>query len=116
MMGIAEIRDINRRMTRKARRNKTEPFVPTEAHRAKFADGVLCGNIPFLADYVPKGWVKEPDEFFVDTSGFGRDDEPALSHRQFALRLALLPPGWGVAMTEQGQFQGYVAVYRPKEK
>jgi hypothetical protein len=119
MMGIAEIRDINRRMTNKARRNKTLPFVPTEAQRAEFANGNLQApgaRIPFLADYVPKGWVKDEDEFFVDMSGFGRDDEPALSQRQFALRLALLPPGYGIAMTEQGQFQGYVGVYHPKEK
>ena len=53
------------------------------------------------------------DTLFVDSSGLGSDDEPALSMRQFKARLQELLDEHGaldLAIEEQGQFQLYVAV------
>lgn len=46
-----------------------------------------------------------------DTSGVGEDDEPALSSRQLVEKLR---SGYGYALTELGQFQGYVQEYRKR--
>ena len=50
---------------------------------------------------------------FVDSSGFGADNEPALSIRQFKMRLVdNLQYGYGYGIYEQGQFQVYVQAYK----
>ena len=63
---------------------------------------------PFLGDYCPEGW-ELVDEFFCDSSGFGRDDEAALSGSQF---LEKCEAGYGYAITQAGQFQVYVGQFR----
>lgn len=73
-------------------------------------DGELpegSAGIPFIGDYRDPEWAVVPDHeaLFVDTSGFGNDSEPALSQSQF---LAKLEAGYGYALIEHGQFQGYV--------
>ena len=64
-------------------------------------------GIPFIGDYRDPEWAEVPDHeaLFVDISGFGRNNEPALSQEQF---LAKLEAGYGYALIEHGQFQGYV--------
>jgi hypothetical protein len=92
---------------------RAEPCVPTAVQRAVLATGKLEGiRIPSLGGYVPRGWKRTDDKpFFVDTSGFGGPDEPALDHSAFAKALAVLPEGVGIAIIEAGQFQCYVATY-----
>ncbi len=54
------------------------------------------------------------ETLFVDSSGFGADDEPALSMRQFKIRVHELFEEHGpllLAIEEQGQFQVHVAVW-----
>lgn len=116
MMSLAEINRANREATKQAVRNGKHPAVPTAEQRACFATGELSApgfKIPNLGCCIPEGWtLTDVDPFFVDTSGFGREGEPALTQRQFALKLAELPEGDGVGLTEAGQFQAHVAVYR----
>lgn len=112
MMGIETIREINRKATSAARRVKRQPWVPDADDRVKLASGRLVARFPFLADYVPPGWELKGTTRFVDTSGLGRDDAPALSQRQLALAIANDEPGLGYALIEHGQFQGYVASYK----
>jgi hypothetical protein len=61
----------------------------------------------------------EPVELFVDSSGFGSETEPALTRGQTVQRVAALleavkGTGWtlGAAISEAGQFQCYVRLYR----
>lgn len=116
MMGLAEIKRLNAEATERSTRRRAVPYVPTAAHRAELAKGNLSvTRIPFLGDYVPEGWEKKDDDRYVDISGFGSDNEPALSQRQFARSIADDPEDTGYALTEHGQFQGYVASYRKKE-
>lgn len=68
-------------------------------------EGVL--HCPNFGDYRPKGW-KLVETLFVDSSGWGGDDEPALSISSFIDKVR---DGFGYAVIEQGQFQVCVGVF-----
>ena len=77
-----------------------------------------CMPFPFLATYKPKGW-KKVEDLFCDASGFGSENEPALTIR--ALKAKMLeyldkPETYGYGILECGQFQCYVGVYKKVEK
>ena len=63
--------------------------------------------IPNLGTYIPEGWDKV-NEYFVDSSGFGTEGEPALTIEQFKSKLI---KGRGYAVIEAGQFQVYVGEF-----
>ena len=54
----------------------------------------------------------ETDRFFVDSSGWGQEDEPALTINQF---LKKIKAGKYYAIIEAGQFQVYVGEYILKD-
>ena len=59
------------------------------------------------------------DELFIDTSGFGARDEPALTLDQLLERLCKLLCEHGpikVGITETGQFQAYIGIWPAKRK
>lgn len=58
-------------------------------------------------DKTPDGFT-ETNEYFVDSSGFGSEDEPALTPDAF---LEKIKAGKYYAITGQGQFQVYVTEY-----
>ncbi len=66
---------------------------------------------PALGDYRPGGY-RLIDTLFVDSSGFGADDEWALSIPRFIawLRLHINSPYY-YAVIESGEFQVYVGVF-----
>ena len=65
--------------------------------------GVLTAikHIPNLGSYVPPGFELSEDTYFVDKSGFGRPDEPALTIEQFINQVV---PGY-YGIIEEGEFQ-----------
>jgi hypothetical protein len=65
-----------------------------------------CGKI-IGENNTPVGY-KVTDVYFVDNSGFGSENEPALTASQF---LAKVKSGKYYAITGQGQFQVYVTEY-----
>jgi len=67
----------------------------------------LLKQIPLLGDHIPKGWEIE-EELFCDASGFGQEDEPALTVRQFVNKL---DAAHGYGITDRGQFQLYIGVF-----
>jgi len=105
--------------------------------------GRMCRQVPFLGDYVHPDWqpfdtntlgLWKPRKgqvpalfgatysyawFFVDSSGFGGDNEPALSatELQRALRFLLLnhDASFGIGIREAGQFQVHIGLYVRKE-
>lgn len=118
MMSNAQIVQMSRDA---AMRAAEESKVPLMVWPEDLVDLSLIRGIPFLGDYVPRGWkrVGVPEGrcvykhdgvscWFVDSSGFGADDEPALSIEQF---LGCLEAGFGYAIVEAGQFQVHVAKY-----
>lgn len=98
MMSIEEIRRINSEKEAEARAIDQQPYVATKDNDK----GVI--NSPYIGDYIPSGW-KLINTHFVDNSGFGADDELALSFRQFLL---LVKKGHGYSISSAGQFQVYI--------
>jgi len=120
MMSLKDISGMSAQATKVAAKGKRKPYLvwPEDIER-----GLKPGAIPFLGDYVPKGWKRvtltevdtkhhgvdtEMNAYFVDTSGVGHQDEPALTIRAF---MARLKSGYGYAVVQAGEFQAYVGVY-----
>jgi hypothetical protein len=108
MMSVDTIRAMSRDAARKAAKDRKEPFIVEAEDIADWKVSLRGFPFPFIGTYVPKGW-KLVDTYFVDSSGMGSDNEPALSVRQF---IDKLEPGYGYAVTEAGQFQVYVGKYQ----
>ena len=112
MMDLATIREMNREAGEEARYEGREPYVFNGFDMKNLRDGDLypIRKIPRLGDYTPEGWEKI-DSLFVDASGFGREDEPALTAEQFASKVR---EGHGYGICEVGQFQLFVGEFLPK--
>ena len=90
-----------------------EPYVPENPE-----DFRTESNLPFpiITDMLLSDeWEETDQSWFVDSSGFGRAGEPALTMKQF--RKALLAyaqehPDHGYGLSDVGQFQVYVSAYR----
>lgn len=102
MFSLETIRSMNERAARKAKGKR--PFVLKSMEQLKRFPPF---PFPNFGDYRPEGWVLV-ETWFVDSSGFGEDDEPALSVRQFLNKLVV---GHGYAVIEAGQFQVYVGEF-----
>ncbi len=131
-------REMNRLADEAAARAKRENVKPKvfgtrlaePQHRELLAEAVR--GIPFMGRYAPANWEIVPrdelavpasmggrlkwlscdeDYVFVDMSGFGARDEPALTFGEFTDLVAANPLlGWAIA--EVGQFQAVVGAYR----
>lgn len=135
MMGLAEIRQANRKAANVARNHRYQPTTLTveEIAAAKRGDETAIRRMPFIGDYLPDGWQRvsltalgEEDgnrgillddnegfgSYFVDGSGFGLPSEPALTRAEFVYKLH---PNYGYAVTEVDQFQVKIGVFLKKE-
>ena len=86
-----------------------QPYMLESAESAKTLD-----SFPFPAMDIPEDW-EESEVFFVDSSGFGSDYEPALTIDQFRDHLfdhATENPNDGYIITDEGQFQVYITAVR----
>jgi len=108
MMSLNQIHELSDEAARKAKRHGLRPMVlwPTEADRLKLGGSM---PFPFIGNYRPKGW-KLVDTYFVDRTGLGSENEPALSRAAFRSKLKA---GMGYAVIEAGQFQVYVGEFEP---
>jgi hypothetical protein len=116
MWSLETLAYLNEQASKKARRQRKEPFVPTLDE----IDSYPPFPFPHLgSSFVPPGWEQVEDAlWFADSSGWGRDDEPALSVRQLKNELRHYikeNPGHGFGIVECGQFQCYVAAFRRVE-
>lgn len=110
MMSLETMREVSREKAAQAAAENRTPYIV----RAGDVDDWLAGHgwpLPFpeIGDYVPDGW-QHVRTLFCDHSGFGRDDEPALSIEQM---LRELKTDRGYAITEVGQFQLRLGEYKP---
>jgi hypothetical protein len=80
---------------------------------------------PFIGDYIPEGWEQardidgDPVTLFCDSSGFGSESEPALTVKQLIGKLREYKrsgDSYGFAITQVGQFQVYVGVFKPDSR
>ena len=104
MFDLDTIRAMNRKQATGARRANVEPYVIESESEV---DGFPPFPFPNIGDYRPKGW-KLVNKYFVDSSGFGSNDEPALTTEQFKRKLKV---GMGYAIIEEGQFQVYIGEF-----
>jgi len=107
MLSLEQIEAEAREAVKRAAKKNLTPFIVEKED----LDNMPPFPFPFLGDYVPKGW-KQTKEYFVDSSGFGKEGEPALSVSQFTDRLIV---GRGYAITQMGQFQVYVGEYTKED-
>jgi hypothetical protein len=112
MLDLATIHEMAAEAAQEAAQEGRVPY--------EYWDGEPIGppfHFPFLGDYVPDGWRKRDNDLFVDKSGWGAPDEPAMTVDALVAEIKRLlcaaPPDkrLGFAITEQGQFQLYVGVY-----
>jgi hypothetical protein len=113
MMDGASIRRMSQDAASKAAREHKTPYI-WEQDDFEEPERV---HFPFIGTYVPRGWVMV-NTYFVDSSGFGDEGEPALTREQFLKKLQV---GRGYAIIEAGQFQVYIGEFvqaprRPKAK
>ena len=98
MYSIETIIALNDEASVKADAEKLQPYVA----ECDGDEGVFkCPNFGY---YRTQGW-EEVGTYFVDNSGFGSDNEPALTPEQF---LKSVKEGRGYAVIESGQFQVHI--------
>jgi len=102
MYGIEEINHMNKKAEDRARKNRSKLFV------AQTNGDVNIRTAPYIGDYIPEGW-RQTETFFVDSSGMGGQNEPALTFNQL---IAEVKKGYGYALISVGQFQVYIAEFR----
>lgn len=102
MMGLSTIRAMNEERAREAREMRLQPMV---------YDGNpdTLRKIPNMGNYraTKYGW-RMVKTYFVDSSGFGSESEPALTFEQFVRQAKV---GRGYAIIEAGQFQVYIGEF-----
>ena len=129
MMDIETIVALNKEAGNKAKRHGIKPTTFDE----KTLDVEDLREIVNLGNYVPKGWkrldvnkyvmkwelpyshkILDKGGLFVDSSGFGRPDEPALTIEQLISLMAKLlsnKPSLGFGIVSEGQFQITIGVF-----
>ena len=93
MLGLSEIIKVNKKTGRQAKNAGRKPLL------AKVNGKIAM--IPDLGDYTPKGY-KLINSYFVYSSDFGVEGDPALTIEQF---LAKVVKGKYYGIGRQGQFQ-----------
>ena len=120
MMSPATIAAMSRAAVRRSRAAGLLPRV-VEEDDLRMTDEALLDHlrgIPFIGDRNPRGFhpLRDEDgqivELFCDSSGWGSEGEPALTTRGFLEKVREFGPGHAYAISEAGQFQVYVRVYR----
>ena len=97
-MDERQLRANNDAAYRKARNNHARPYIALEDGD----EGVF--KMPDLGCYKPDGW-ETSNKYFVDSSGFGAENEPALTIKHF---LTLVKKGRGYSIASAGQFQVHI--------
>jgi len=90
-----------------------EPHVPKDAEEVKGYDSFPFPNLG--SDYESEDW-EEWERWFVDSSGFGSEGEPAYTIDQFKrelVRYHAKNPDHGYGIVGEGQFQVWVAAFSP---
>lgn len=119
MMSLETMRSMNEERAKVAKSQNLVPYWVTSLQDIETLPGGSkhsSRNFPFpnIGSYEPDGYT-EIDELFVDSSGLGADDEPALTINQLNKRLVNLYNDHGefaAAITGAGQFQIYITIYK----
>lgn len=112
MMSAEVIRDFQRQAAKRASREGLHPYIVWPGDQARWLgeleQGKLSLPFPNLGSYRPKGWTPTGRTLFVDKSGMGGEDEPALTVEAFIKALSV---DKAYALIEEGQFQVVVGEF-----
>lgn len=114
MMSLESIKHESRESGRRAAKAGRFPYVPIHEDEIKTYPPF---PFPDLGEYRPAGW-KLVDTLFVDSTGMGADDEPALSVRQLINKLLEFQRSdktYGYGVIEAGPFQLYLGVFERRK-
>ncbi len=108
MMSYTEVERIAKDAAERAEKEGIEPLSVRGFNSE--SPNAFIRRIPFLGSYIPAGWVhpEELDDLFVDSSGMGNENEPALTVSQFAKKITEFQKSgenFGFGIAEAGQFQ-----------
>jgi hypothetical protein len=108
MLSPATIAELCRRQARIAARHKRVPLI-VEAEDQQSGDRLAhhLRGIPNIGSHRPPGWTLVGTHF-VDKSGLGARNEPALTFVQF---LGVVQAGLGYAIIEEGVFQAVIGEF-----
>lgn len=113
MLSLSTIAALARQQARRAARAKLLPLVVEEEDMPDDAClGTYLRHVPNFGGYRPKGW-RLVERLFVDKTGYGTEDEPALTFGQFLREVRRAGPGSGYVILEEGDFQAYVGRFVP---
>jgi hypothetical protein len=108
MLSLSAIQNLSDEAAQRAAEENREPYVFWDKDEVDRS----VRSIPNLGSHVPKGWSEFGDALFVDKSGMGADNEPALSLDQFKQEVKSIIDSHerdiGFAIVEEGQFQIYI--------
>ena len=113
MMSGSQIASMSAEAAKKASKEHKVPYVVWPEDISLWKKTISEGELPqfpfpFIGTHKPEGF-EQTNEYFVDSSGFGTEGEPALTIREFATKVR---EGYAYAITEVGQFQLYITEYR----
>ena len=111
MLSPTTIAELCRRQARIAARDKQVPLI-VEAEDKQSGDRLArhLRGIPNIGSYRPAGWTLVTTHF-LDKTGCGRRDEPALTFVQF---LGVVQAGRGYAIIEEGVFRVVIGEFAPQ--
>lgn len=107
MMSSATIAAIAEEAGEQARNLEYEPYFIEPGHEWE-KDRWPPFPFPNLGNYRPRGW-KMIDDHMADSSGFGREDEPAFTPEQLK---RWCEAGYGYGIVECGEFQVVIGKFK----
>jgi hypothetical protein len=108
MMSPETISYLARKQARAAAKNGSKPLI-IEAEDMPRIESVIR-HMPNIGTYRPRGY-RLVEHFMVDKSGFGAENEPALTFAELCRRVKA---GMAYAIIEEGQFQVVVGEFAVK--
>ena len=113
MMSLEAILHLNQEIAAEAAQEGLVPYVPFNADEIDYWPPIPFPNLGY---FEPDNWERTEQRWFVDKTGHGLSNEPALTVDQFKRELRAYVqknPGHGFAVTKEGPFQAYVSAFRP---
>ena len=111
MMDGRTIREMSQKAARQAARKHLCPLIVEKEDIPNLYEHLR--EMPNFGDYRPKKW-ELVETYFVDSSGFGSEGEPAWTIKRFLEHVSQQAEkggGFGYALIEVGEFQVYIGEF-----
>lgn len=112
MMSPEVLRAVNADIAAEAAQSNRVPYLPFDVDEPHHWPPFPFSN---LGSYLPPGWERTEQHWFIDKTGHGLECEPALTWRRFKSLLIdhiAKHPDHGYAIIEEGPFQAVIGAMR----